>query len=144
MILRVLTSKLLILLCVLSCSVMSESLSPCGLYLARLLCPWGLSRQEYWSGLPCFPPGDHPNPGIKPRSPAFQADSLLSEPPGKSKNTEVGSLSLLQGIFLTQGSNQGLWHCRHILYQMNYQIYHAVYGAGWITSWNQDCWKKYQ
>jgi len=38
------------------------------------------SRQEYWSGLPCPPPGDLPNPGIKPRSPALQADSLPSEP----------------------------------------------------------------
>ena len=35
-----------------------------------------LSRQEYWSGLPCPSPGDHPNPGIEPRSPALQADSL--------------------------------------------------------------------
>ena len=41
------------------------------------------SRQEHWSGLPCPPPGDLPNPGIKPRSPALQADSLPSEPPGK-------------------------------------------------------------
>ena len=41
------------------------------------------SRQEYWSGLPCPPPGDLPNPGIEPRSLALQADSLLSEPPGK-------------------------------------------------------------
>ena len=38
-------------------------------------------RQEYWSGFPCPPPGDLPNPGIKPRSPALQADSLPSEPP---------------------------------------------------------------
>ena len=35
------------------------------------------SRQEYWSGLPCASPGDLPNPGIKPRSPELQADSLL-------------------------------------------------------------------
>ena len=54
----------------------------------RLLCPWRFSQQEYWSGLPCSPPGDLPNPGIKPRSPTMQADSLLLEPPGKSKNTE--------------------------------------------------------
>ena len=60
-------------------------------------------RQEYWSGLPCPPPGDLPNPEIEPRSPTLQVDSLLSEPPGKPKNTGVGSLSLLQGIFLTQG-----------------------------------------
>ena len=51
--------------------------------VARLLCPWGFSRQEYWSGLPCLPPGDLPNAGIEPRSPTLQADSLPSEPPGK-------------------------------------------------------------
>ena len=44
----------------------------------------GFSRQEYWSGLPFPSPGDPPNPGIKPGSPALQADALLSEPPGKS------------------------------------------------------------
>ena len=43
----------------------------------------GPSSQEYWSGLLCPPPGDLPNPGIEPRSPALQADSLPSEPPGK-------------------------------------------------------------
>ena len=41
------------------------------------------SSQEYWSGLPCSPPGDLPDPGIEPASPALQADSLPSEPPGK-------------------------------------------------------------
>ena len=39
------------------------------------------SRQEYWSGLPLPSPGDLPDPGIKPRSSALQADSLLLEPP---------------------------------------------------------------
>ena len=53
---------------------------------------------------------------VKPRSPAFEEDSLLSEPPGKPMNTGVGSLSLLQEIFQTQGSNQGFLHCRWILY----------------------------
>ena len=42
----------------------------------------GFSRQEYWSGLPFPTPGDLPNSGIKPRSPASQVSSLLSEPPG--------------------------------------------------------------
>ena len=42
-------------------------------------------RQEYWSGLPFPFPGDIPNPGIEPCSPALQAGSLLSEPPGKTK-----------------------------------------------------------
>ena len=40
--------------------------------------------------MPCPPPGDLPNPGIKSRSPVLQADSLLSEQPGKPKNTGVG------------------------------------------------------
>ena len=48
---------------------MSDSLRPSGLQPTRLLCPWGFSRQEYWSGLPCLPPGDLPKPGIEPRSP---------------------------------------------------------------------------
>ena len=43
----------------------------------------GFSRQTYWSGLPCPSPGDLPNPGVEPESPASQADSSLSEPPGK-------------------------------------------------------------
>ena len=60
------------------------------------------------------------NPGIEPRYPTLQADSLLSEPPGKPKNTGVGSLSLLQGIFLTQESNWGLLHCRQFLSQLSY------------------------
>ena len=48
--------------------------------------------------------GNLPNPGIKPRSPTLQADSLPAEPQGKPKNTGVGSLSLLQQIFPTQES----------------------------------------
>ena len=43
----------------------------------------GFSRQEYWSGLPFPSPGDLPDPGIKPGSPALQADALTSQPPGK-------------------------------------------------------------
>ena len=62
------------------------------------------SRQEYWSELPFPSPGDLPNPGIKPRSLTLQADSLPAELQGKPKNTGVGSLSILQGIFLTQES----------------------------------------
>ena len=77
--------------------------------------------QEYWSGLPCPLPGNLPNPGIEPRSTTKQADSLLSEPPGKAKSTRVGSLSLIQGIFLTQELNWRLWYCRQILHQLSYQ-----------------------
>ena len=44
----------------------------------------GCSKQEYWSGLPFPSPGDLPDPGIEPGSPALQTDALISEPPGKS------------------------------------------------------------
>ena len=44
----------------------------------------GFSRQEYWSGLLFPSPGDLPNPGIEPRSPALRAHALPPEPPGKS------------------------------------------------------------
>ena len=54
----------------------------------------GFSRQEYWSnGLPFPSPGDLSDPGIEPRSPTLQADSLLSEPPG----------ALLDRIFMSDG-----------------------------------------
>ena len=66
-----------------------KSLSPVQLFAT----PWtiayqappsmGFSGQEYWSGLPFPSPGDLPNSGIEPGSPAFQADALTSEPPGK-------------------------------------------------------------
>ena len=52
---------------------------------------------------------------------ASLTDSLLAEPQGKPKSTGVDSLSLLQGIFLTQESNRGLLHCRWILYQLSYE-----------------------
>ena len=75
-------------------SVVSHSLWPHGLTIAyQAPQSMGFSRQEYWSGLPFPSPGDLPNPGIEPRSPALQADALLSEPPRKSwgiwKNTNL-------------------------------------------------------
>ena len=71
---------------------------------------------EYWSGWPFPSPGDLPNPGIEPRSPTLQADSLPTAPQGKPRNTGMGRLSLLQQIFPTQELNQGILHCRRILY----------------------------
>ena len=71
---------------------MSDSLRPHGLYS-----PWNSPGQN--TGVRPFPsPGDLPNPGIKPRSPTMQAGSLPTEPQGKSKNTGVHSVSLLQGF----------------------------------------------
>ena len=57
------------------CSVMSDSAT---LWTVSLQAPLSVesSRQEYWNGLPFPPPGDLPNPGIEPKSPAWQADSL--------------------------------------------------------------------
>ena len=55
-------------------------------------------RQEYWSGLPCTPPGDLANPGIEPRSPALQAGSLLSEPPEKLRSIHLLSTYVVDAI----------------------------------------------
>ena len=67
-------------------------------------------------------------PGIEPRSPTLQADSLAAEPQEKPKNTGVSSLSLLQRIFLIQESNRDLLHCRRILYQLSCEgrVRHSV------------------
>ena len=62
-----------------SCLILCDpkDCSPAGSSLHRF------SRQEYWSGLPCPPPGELPNPGIKPKSPELQEDFLPTEPTGK-------------------------------------------------------------
>ena len=68
-----------------SSSVVSDTSRLHGLHIAhQASLSMEFSRQEYWSGLPFPSLGDLPNPEIKPGSPAFQADSLPSEPPGKS------------------------------------------------------------
>jgi len=67
-------------------SVMLDSLWPHG-FSPQAPLSTEFSRQEYWSGLPFPPPGDLSNPGMEPESPALQADSLLSEPPGKPLKT---------------------------------------------------------
>ena len=71
----------------------------------------------------------------------LQADSLPAEPQGKPKNTGVGSLYLLQWIFLTQESNQGLLHCRRILYQLSYVLttkefsfFKSSFHCAWLKS----------
>ena len=71
----------------------------------RLLCPWNSPGQNTGVGSIFPSPEDLPNPGMESRSPSLQADSLPAEPQGKLKNTGMGSLSLLQGIFPTQESN---------------------------------------
>ena len=75
------------------------------------------------------------NPGIEPKSPTLQGASLPSEPPGKPEITKVGSLSLLQGIFLTQESNCGLLYCRQILYRLSCQGSPSRAGGDLYTPW---------
>ena len=84
------------------------------------------SRSEYWSGVAFHSPGELPNPGMEPRSPALQVDSLPAEPQGKPENTGVGSLSVLQQI-PDPGIERGSPHCRQILYQLSYQGSHKVH-----------------
>ena len=86
--------------------------------------PWTIqsmefSRPEYWSWYTFPSPGNLSNPGIKPRSPALQVDSLPVEHQRSPRTLEW--VSLLQWIFRTQESNQGLLHYRQILYQLSYQ-----------------------
>ena len=65
----------------------------------------------------------------------LQADSLPDEPQGKPKNTGVGSISLLQGIFPTQESNPGLLHCKWVFYQLGYQGGPQTYGKFSAELW---------
>ena len=70
----------------------------------------GFSRQEYWSGLPCPPPGDLPDPGIEPtspESPALQVESLPTEPPGKP----LSAYTLLQIRSHLQVPGFRIWTC---------------------------------
>ena len=67
----------------------------------------GFSRQEDWSGLPFPSPGDLPDPGTEPRSPALQADSLPSEPPGKP--LARGKKSRIANTQLKEKEKMGSW-----------------------------------
>ena len=93
----------------------SEWKSPTRVQL--FMTPWNSPGQNTGVG---SSPGDLSNPGIKPRFLTLQANFLPAEPHRKPKNTGVGSVSLLKRIFPTQESNQGLLHCRWILYQLSH------------------------
>ena len=94
---------------------------------------WKWKWKSVWVAFPFSRGSSHP--GIEPRSPTLQADSLPAEPQGKPKNAGVGSLSLLQQIFPTQESNWGLLHCRRILYQLSYQGSPRNGLGGWLNLW---------
>ena len=74
---------------------MSDSLRPLGTVAYQAPPFMEFSRKEYWSGLPFPSPGDLPDPGIEPGSPAFQADTLTSEPPVPSTAYTLEIQSLL-------------------------------------------------
>ena len=83
------------------CLVVQSCLTFCDPWTIACQAPlfMGFSRQEYWSGLPCSPSGDLPNPGIQHRSSALQVNSLPAEPPRKSKKPYSFLLLLLLSRF---------------------------------------------
>ena len=109
----------------------------------------GFSRQEYWSGLPFPSLGDLPDPGIEPRSPAWQADTLTSEPPGKTRKEKVtrysakisrpqarlGTVSCQLQICLCEGPVGLELPSQHV--RAAFQAFHmagashALHSAGW-------------
>ena len=112
----------------LGCSVVTDFLQPHVLYVA---CQAPLSMEILqtrileWVAMPSSRGSSQP--GIKPRSPTLQVDSLPAEPQGKPKNIGMDSLSLLHWIFPTQESNQGLLRCGRILYQLGYEGSPIIY-----------------
>ena len=111
-----------------SLSVMSNSLWPHRLALQAPL-SMGFSKQEYWCGLPFPTSGDLPDTEVEPRSPALQADSLLSELPGKvflhSKVLCCFLIYLYQVCRLIQSLGKSVWKCL--------QIFKCTYTA-WLAS----------
>ena len=69
----------------------------------QFLQPMGFSRQEYWSGLPFPSPGDLPDPGEKPASPALAGGFLTTEPPGSPLyNISCDTVEIEKLVFLSQ------------------------------------------
>ena len=105
---------------------------------ARLLCPWDSpGKNTVLGSMPSSRASSHPRDWTQ--APCIAGDSLPSEPPGKPKNSGVRSLSLLQGIFVTQELNRGLLRIRQILYQLNYQgSLPVTVSAGKTNFWNKS------
>ena len=72
---------------------------------------WGFHRQEYWSWLPFLCPGDLPNPGIKPGSPALADGILTTEPPGKP-DLQLSRYLLSLAPMPTENTGDMLWYSR--------------------------------
>ena len=76
----------------------------------------GFSKQECWSGLPCPSPGDLPDPGIEPRSPALEADSLPLAPPGKP----TYFIHSISGIYICQSQSPNSFHPPSICFKYSF------------------------
>ena len=86
----------------------------------------GFSRQEYWSGLPFPSPGDLPDPGIEPGSPALQADALPSEPPGKSYVESIGECKAKRSCKTAFVNIINLRSIVKLMIQRNWSVFHLL------------------
>ena len=107
------------------CSVTSDSLQPHGLQPTRLLCPWGFSKHEYWTELPCPPPGDLPEPGITATS--FASPALAGGFFSTSTTFFFASVKCYTNVTETVWSVFIAWWCwfKSSLWPFNYTHYEA-------------------
>ena len=102
------------------------------------------SRQKYWSGLPFPSPGDLPDPGTEPTSPALQADALLTEPPGKPCLGSMLQVLLLQQPWnpISAFSAQQVYLCNGILLshkkEWNPDTYNMNVSRDYHTTWSKS------
>ena len=106
------------------CSVVSDSVTPWSVACQAPL-SMGFPRQEYWREFPFPSPGDLPDPGIEPRSPALQADSLPTEPPGKPILDYSQRHSLMYHLWLLllyKDRGEQLWQKPYALKSLKYLL----------------------
>ena len=101
--------------CAWSLSCVSDSWWPHELQHTKLLCPWEFSREEYWSGLPCPPPGELPNTGMELRCATPQVGLLSSSHQGSPRNLEWVAYPFSRDTSRHRNQNQ---YCGQILYQL--------------------------
>ena len=113
-------------------SVVSDSLKPPRTAALQAPLFMGFARQEYWSQLPCPPPEDFPNPGIKAASPvtlAWQEDSLPTEPPGKpSREKGIAFNRLSKEARAQENKNGWFWFSRQVIPRCWTRLYETVQG----------------
>ena len=138
-----------------SSNLYAECVLSCFTCVQLLVTPWtvahqappsmGFSRQEYWSGVPCPPPGDPPDPGIKPGSPAAPARSgVPCPPPGDPPDPGIEPGSPVAPA--RQAGSSLLKHWQSPICRVHYgkRLWIMEVHYGWVRNWNQDCLEKYQ